>query len=282
MEYIIKTNTKKIKKIGLALGGGGARGFSFLGVLKAFEEHDIVFDFVAGTSVGALFGAFYCAGKSYDEILEIARSIDKKDIKKGIIPFLPTSTDGIADIVRNNLGDINIEDLKIPFCAVAVDIKTGDEVHLYKGNLAKAVAASCAVPGLFSAVRMDDYLLFDGGLQNTIPTNVPKINNCQVTVGVDINSTRGSGTNSSKYIDQMFAAFSIMMKGNTIKGYINGDVMIKPNLKRFKSTSLVGSEDMLNEGYIACVDKIPQIKMLLKRKNKKGFFSKIFFLKKKK
>lgn len=267
---VVKTN-KRIKNFGLALGGGGARGFSHIGALKAFEEHNITFDYIAGTSVGSIVGACIAAGKTADEILEIALALRERDIRKNFLPLAPSKTDGIENILKNFLGDIEFDDLKIPFTAVAVDIKRGEEAHITKGNLAKAVAGSCAVPGIFTPVEFGDMLLFDGGLSNTIPTNVPKLNNCQVTIGIDINSTRGSGTESKKYFELLGASIGVMMKSNTIKGYLNADIMIKPALQEFKSSSLFGAREMYEEGYRATIEKIPSILKLFARKKQRSF-----------
>jgi len=95
-----------------------------------------------------------------------------KDIIKNKIPFMPNSTIHFEKMIVDVVGDINIEDLKIPFCAVAVDMKSGNEADIKKGRLCKALAGSCAVPGVFEPVEMEDMLLFDGGLQNTIPSDV--------------------------------------------------------------------------------------------------------------
>ena len=142
-------NNRKVK-IGIAFGGGGARGLSHIGVIKAFEEFGIKFDFVAGTSAGSLIGAFYAAGYNYHQMYELAKSVKMKDIKTGVIPFSPSKTDGLANIIRTNLGDIDIQDLPTPFAAVAVDITSTKEVVLRKGNLAKAICGSCCVPLFFS------------------------------------------------------------------------------------------------------------------------------------
>lgn len=265
---IIRTK-KKIKNLGLALGGGGTRGCAHIGVIKAFEEHGISFDFVAGTSVGSLVGAFYCAGFTSEDMIKIVKNINERDIRTSKIPFVPSRTEGIENLIKNYIGDIDISELKIPFCAIAVDVRTGEEVHLTTGNLAKAVAGSCAIPGVFTPVEMDKYLLFDGGLQNTIPSNVPKLFKCEKTIAVDINSTRGSGTKSTKYLDMLMASIGIMMKSNVIKGYLNSDLMIKPKLKKFKSSSLAGYEEMIIEGYNAAQQMIPQIKELIKKRKTK-------------
>jgi len=277
---IVETNKKKVNKFGLALGGGGTKGLALIGAIKAFEEAGIKFDYVAGTSVGALIGAFYCAGISADKMLEYALNLKEKEIKTSKIPLTPSKTDGLEEVIKRYLGDIQFDELKIPFCAVAVDIKTGEEVHLTKGSLVKAIAGSCAVPAVFQPVEFENYLLFDGGLQNTIPANVPKLNNCEITIGIDVNSSRGQGTDSTNYFKLLGQAISVMMKSNAIKGYLNADLMIKPNMKRFKNSSLDGAREMFEEGYKATKEKIQEIKDLFaKRKPKRNIFKFLYFWK---
>ncbi len=267
-----KDKPKKINKnikLGLALGGGGARGFAHLGVLKAFDENGIKFDYIAGTSVGSLIGAFYASGKTGEEIIEISKKINKKDIKNNKIMFMPSSTLGLQAIVKNNLGDIDVKELKTPFCAVAVDMKSGNEVNIKSGNLAKAIAGSCAVPGVFTYVDFGDFRLQDGGLQNTIPSDVVKSMGADFVVAVDCNPNRGYGTDSTKLMDILSATIRILMKSNAVKGKFYADVTIEPDTKRFKSTKLKGAEEMIEEGYKAGLEKIAEIKELLCRKTPK-------------
>lgn len=259
---------RKNIKVGVAFGGGGARGFSHLGAIKAFEEFGIKFDFVAGTSAGSLAGAFYAAGYSYQQMYDAIKGLKEKDIKKNVIPFTPSKTDGIGEVVISNLGDINIEDLKTPFAAVAVDIKSTKEVAIAKGNLAKAVMGSCAVPGVFQPVVFDDMILSDGGLQNTIPADIPKLFDCDYVVAVDVNKSRTYGTDSTKFIDVVSCAIRILMKSNAVRGYANADVMVAPETKRFKSTKTDGFDDMIEEGYKAAVDVMPQIMEIFHRRKK--------------
>ena len=265
---------KKIK-IGLALGGGGARGFSHLGAIKAFNEFGLKFDFIAGTSAGSLAGAFYAAGYDYNQMFNAIKDIKEKDIRKNIIPFTPSKTDGIGEIVVQNLGDINIEELKTAFAAVAVDLKTTKEVVIAKGNLAKAVMGSCAVPGVFQPVEFDGMLLSDGGLQNTIPADIPKLFGCDYVIAVDVNKSRTYGTDSTKFIDVVSCSIRILMKSNAVRGYVNADVVIGPETKRFKSTKTDGMEDMIEEGYKATIDVMPQIMEIFSRKkrNKRKFIA---------
>lgn len=261
--------SRKPKRVALVLGGGAARGLAHIGVIKALEEHNINFDYVVGTSVGALIGAFYAAGLTSQQMIEYAKSIKTKDIKGGLVPFVPSKTDGIKNVITKFLGDIEIKDLKKHYCAVAVDVKSAQEVHFTKGNLAEVVAGSCAVPGVFLPVEYENYVLYDGGLSNNLPSNVPKIVfNCDAVIAVDVNSTRGYGTDSTKFVDTIMASIRIMMKSNSLKGYLNSDLIIQPDLKRFKSTKLDFIDEMIMEGYNATIFQMEKIKNILNGKNK--------------
>lgn len=253
-------------KIGIAFGGGGARGFTHLGVIKALEEHGLKFDCIAGTSVGSIVGSFWATGRSYKELYDIAKEINKKDIKTNVIPFVPSKTDGIQQIIKENMGDINIEELKTPFTAVAVDLKSTKEVCISKGNLAKAVAGSCAVPGIFVPVEFEDMLLADGGLQNTIPADVLRIMGCDYVIAVDCNKSRLYGTDSAKVFDVISCSIRILMKSNSIKGYLESDLVIGPETKRFKSTKIEGMDEMIEEGYKETIDMMPKIRALFKKR----------------
>lgn len=259
----------KKMKIGLALGGGATRGIAHIGVLKAFEEHNIHFDYIAGTSVGSIIGAMFAGGKSSDEIMTIARSLKAKDIRKSKF-FMPSKTDGIESLITENLGDIDIKDLVTPFSAVAVDLKTSNEIIFTHGNLAKIVAGSCAVPGVFIPVEYEDMHLADGGLQNNIPSDVPRHFGCDYVVAVDVNSTRGEGTESTKVLDVLKATIRIMSKSNSVKGYLNADLVIQPSMHKYKSTKIDDIEEMYQEGYSAGCEAIDEILAIISRKEKRA------------
>ena len=269
MEILVAPKLKKYRKIGLALGGGGARGFALIGAVRAFEEANIKFDYISGTSIGSVIGAMLAFGVTSQEMQDIATKIRVKDIRKNVIPFMPSSTENIEKIITQTVGDINIEDLKTPFCAVAVDMISGNEVDITKGRLCKALAGSCAVPTVFNAVEFEDKLLFDGGLQNTIPADVLRKLGCDAVVSIDINSTRGNGTDSKKYFDLLMASVRVMMKSNAIKGYLNSDIIVKPDLKRFSASKTTGMLEMTEEGYNATKKMIPEIKNLFRKKKLK-------------
>ena len=268
---------KKPFKIGLAFGGGGTKGFAHLGALKAFEENNIVFDEVAGTSVGSLVACAYGFGLTSDEMLNEAKKLKVSDIRKSKLFFVPSKTEGLEEFVKALIGDSHFEDLKKPTTVVAVDIITGNEIHITKGSIPKAVAGSCSVPGIFNPVDFGEYRLHDGGLQNTIPADVLRKNGCKYVVSIDVNPTRGYGTESSKLMDTLSASIRIMMKSNAVKGYLYSDIVVKADTSKFKSTSLDGADEMYKIGYDAAMAEMPKIKELLNQKPKKqSTWSKLF------
>lgn len=262
-------------KLGIAFGGGGARGFVHLGVLKAFEEMGIEFDAVSGTSVGSIVGAFYAAGYDSAKLIEIGKTIRTKDIRNSKFFFIPSSTIGIENLITNNLGNINFSALKKPLAIVAVDLVSGDEIVFTRGNVAKVVAGSCCYPGAFNPVEYENMHLVDGGLQNNIPSDTLKLFDCDYVIAVDANPSRGEGTTSLKLMDVLGASLSIGTKSNSVKGYMFADIVIKPDTKRFSSTKPKGMEEMIEEGYTAAKLLMPDILKIIsvkpKRKSKTPF-----------
>lgn len=267
----MKYKKHKKVKIALVLSGGGARGFAHLGAIKAFEEFGLEFDFVSGTSAGSLVGAFYAAGYSFDDMLDVARKFDAKAIRTSKLVFVPSKTDGIENIITSNLGDINIENLKLPFTASAVDLKSTDEVCLTKGNLAKAVAASCCVPAMFQPVEHNGRNFCDGGLRNTMPADIPRLFGCDYVVSVDVNKSRLYGTESTKILDVIGCTIRILMESNVEKGYKYSDIVLKPETRRFKSTKAEGYLDMIEEGYRETISKMPEIIKLFSQRPLSSF-----------
>ena len=256
----VKETKETVKpKVGLALSGGGARGFGHLGALKAFEELGVEFECVAGTSVGSLVGAMYCYGMTADEMIKFALNLKVKDIRTSKIIFVPSKTNKLEELIISAMGDIDIKDLKKKFCAVAVDMKDGEEIVFSEGRLCKVLAGSCAVPVVFDCVEYENMILMDGGLANTIPADVPKLMGCAKVIAVDINKYRGRGTDSTKLFDLVMASIRILMKSNCVKGKLNSDILIEPELKDFKSTSFDGAEEMIKEGYRAVMEKKDEI-----------------------
>jgi len=263
-EKNISTQKKNKKlRIGLALSGGGARGFGHLGALKAFEENNIKFDCIAGTSVGAMVGCLWDYGYTAEQLIDIGLNLKIKDLRTSKLFFVPSKNDKLQQFLADKTNNADIKDLKTPFFAVAVDMRSGEEIVFSEGNLSKIVTASCCVPAIFDPVIYKDFTLMDGGLCNTIPADVLKMNKCDIVVSVDINKYRGYGTESTKLFDLVSASIRILMKANAVKGKVSTDVLIEPELKNYKSTSFAGAKEMIDEGYRATLEKIPEIMSLL-------------------
>lgn len=263
---MFKLFKKKKKKIGLCLGGGGTRGFAHLGALKAFNEYGIKFDEVAGTSVGSIVGAMYCAGLNFDEIYELSKNLVPKDIRKSKFGFMPSATDGLQNFIRNSIKYEKLEDLPTKLWVISVDLNTGEEHDFEDGEIVPIVAGSCAVPAVFQPVEYRNYRLIDGGVMNNIPANVLKNSGCDIVITVDVNSTRGGGTNSPKTLDCLMASFGIMMKNNSKAGYTFSDVVIQPDIKKYKSTKVEGADEMIEEGYEEAIRLMPQILEIINKK----------------
>lgn len=259
---------KKKQKIGLCLSGGGTRGMSYVGVFKAFEECGIKFDAVAGTSIGSLFGAMYASGMTSNEMKKWVISAKDSDFRKAKLGFLPSKMDNLAEKINQILPNKKIEDLLIPYYAVAVDVRTGEEKHFNSGDLSHVITGSCAIPGVFCPVKYKNMVLVDGGVSNNIPADVLKSNGCDIVVTIDCNCTRGGGTNSNNLVTQFITSVGIMMVNNSKKGIKLSDLIICPDLKRFNSLKLKGKEEMIAEGYRATMEKMDEIKKLINGKIK--------------
>jgi len=177
--------------IGLALGSGSARGVSHIGVIRGLQEAKIKIDVVCGSSIGSLIGGAFAAGK-LDTMEEILRGLSWSEFLQFMELPLPRSGlidgDKIAAYMRNKLSDVNIEDLSIPYGAVATDLTSGQEVWLQKGSLIDAVRASISMPGMFTPAKRDGKLLADGGLVNPVPVSLCRALGAQIVIGVNPNT----------------------------------------------------------------------------------------------
>jgi NTE family protein len=178
-------------KIGLALGGGVARGFAHIGALRCLLDHGIVPDVIAGTSIGAVVGAVYLAGK-LDAFEAWARTLNRFRIMSYLdfrvrSPGLIGGNRLVAKL-REHLGELAIEDLDRPFLAVATDMVTGHEVWLRSGDLVTALRASFSMPGIFAPVLLDNRWLVDGALVNPVPVSACIALDAQMTIAVNLNA----------------------------------------------------------------------------------------------
>lgn len=181
-------------KTGIALGGGGAKGLAHIGVLKVLQEHGIVPDMVAGTSIGALVGGLYLLRGDIRAVTEYALSFENSNLYPHLVPR-PSSSGMISEkriqaFLHGIFGSKRIEDLERPFFCPAVDIRSGREVMFERGSLQQAVRASISVPVIFKPVRQRNSYLVDGGLLNPVPVDVLKKKGCTFTVAVNVITPR--------------------------------------------------------------------------------------------
>lgn len=181
-------------RIGLALGSGLARGFAHIGVVRALKRHGIVPTVISGTSMGALIGGAYLAGK-LDNVEEWAYSLDRKKVKSyldfgsGIISGGGGLIGGekLVKLMHDNFGDVRIEDLPDPYTAISTDLVTGHEVWMRKGRLIDAMRASFSVPGIFPPVNVNGRWLIDGALVNPVPVSACNAAGSRMTIAINVN-----------------------------------------------------------------------------------------------
>lgn len=182
--------TQRRKRVGYALGGGGARGLSHIGVLKVLEEHGIYPEVIAGTSIGALVGVLYAGGLSAAEIEKEALRVSWRRMALLVDPTLPlyglVQGKRVTSLLKSILGDLNFPDLKLQFASVATDIESGEQVVLASGSVLDAVRASFSVPGIFTPVRVGGRYLVDGGLVNEVPVSVCHQMGAEYVIGVNV------------------------------------------------------------------------------------------------
>ncbi len=177
-------------KIGLALGSGGARGLTHIGVLKALEEFDIKINYICGSSIGALIGAAYAVGMTPNEIEEIALQTDWKLMAKILLPSFSLSAfvndKYLSNFLNDRFQNKTFNDCKIPFSAIATDIETGEMLIIDSGEIISAVRASISIPMLFSPVKYGKHILVDGGLSNPIPVDVVRKQNMDLIIAANL------------------------------------------------------------------------------------------------
>jgi NTE family protein len=183
--------------LGLALSGGGARGLAEIGVLKVLERAGIQVDFLAGTSMGGVIAAVYAAGMSPEEIEAVAlQYADNRQLLKLVDPSIPRygifQGEQLNALFRQWLQDRTFADLRIPLTLVAVDLNSGQEVHLREGLVANALRATVSLPGLLPPVDYQGQRLVDGGLLNNLPADVVRQMGAEIVLAVDISGEQGN------------------------------------------------------------------------------------------
>lgn len=213
-------------KIGLALGGGAARGLAHIGVLKVMEEAGIRPDAIAGTSIGAVIGAAYASGKSAREIEEIVLGLNwsKRALLFWDVTVPRTGLlrgKRIENFLKRTIGEIEFSDLKLPFACVATDLMSGEEVVMDSGPVVEALRASIAIPAIFTPLERDGRLLVDGGLRHPVPTHVVRRLGADFVIAVNVepDARRMAKIPIEKRRSGMPNIFDVIMQAVSIVSY---------------------------------------------------------------
>jgi NTE family protein len=257
-------------KIGLALGGGAARGFAHVGVIKALEAQGIVPDIIVGTSAGAVVGSLYASGLSGFDLQKTALDMTEKQVVGWAWPNRGWM-DGevLQNFINKAVGNRPLEALPRRIAVVAANLKTGEPVLFGSGNTGVAVRASAAVPGVFQPVAISGNEYVDGGLVSPIPVRYARQMGATFVIAVDISSRPVDGATDST-LDILMQTFSIM--GKTIGQYetAEADVVIRPVISGIPATDLSGRHRAVLEGEKAAALVMSELKDKLERKRNGG------------
>jgi NTE family protein len=260
----------KTPSLGLALGGGFARGIVHVGVLKVLERERIPIRFIAGTSVGALIGAAYCSGVSPAELEEIASKVRFRDLARWTL-----SRYGFATNLRMN-GFLNrilkvktFEELNLPLAITATDFVTGEGVVFRSGQLAEAVRASCAYPGVFLPVTVNGRLLVDGMLAHSLPTQPAREMGADPVIAVNLKTSWGSAGGPRHIFDVIGQCFSIAQNMNCASSRHCADLVIEPDVTKYRYDDFEHSAELVHIGEEATTAALPDIRKWMEQSKPK-------------
>ena len=255
-------------KVALALGGGAARGFAHIGVIKALEAQGIVPDMVVGTSAGSVVGALYAAGNNGFALQKMALAMDEAAISDWSVPFFARFSgllkgDALQNYVNKAVDNQSIEHLKIPFGAVATDLNSGAPIVFRRGNTGLAVRASSAVPGVFQPVRIGEHQYVDGGLVAPVPVSFARDMGADFVIAVSI-SVEPEGQAASSSVDVLLQTFAIMGQRINRDELKAADIVIRPALGMMKGTDFASRNLAILAGEQAATAHMAEIKRKLK------------------
>lgn len=261
---------KRPPKIGLALGGGAARGFAHVGVIAALEEAGIKVDFVVGTSAGSLVGAIYASGKSASQLQEIALRMEEAEITDWTLPFFSRGIlrgEALSNYVNRQVNNKLIESLPIPLGIVATDLKSGQGVLFLQGDTGRAVRASSSVPSVFNPVKIGEREFVDGGLVAPVPVRYAKQMGAELIIAVDI-SAAPEGNAADGTVAVLLQTFAIMGKSINEYALQGADIVVRPELVGVKSGDFTAKRRAMDAGKLAMQRLMPQLKAAIDAKSK--------------
>lgn len=255
-------------KIGLALSGGAARSLVHVGVLKVLSENKIPIHFIAGTSGGALIGAMYAAGLPIETILELATKVNWRHLARVTIPRTGLfSMEPLEVFLRQYLHHISFRDLKIPLSVVATNLLTGEEVDLNKGDVVRAVRASCSIPQVFKPVEIEGMMLVDGGVVNYLPADVVRKMGAEMVIAVNASARaeiRKEITNIPQVVIQVL---NLVAQQNARLMERYADFVICPDVQELSPLALDRAEEFIGLGERVTRAVIPYLKKEILRRS---------------
>lgn len=249
-------------KVGLALSSGAIRGFSHMGVLQVFEEEGIPVDIIAGTSAGALVGGLYAMGHEIKYLQQLALNIRWEHVTDITIPrrgFVAGKK--LLAFLRLITKGKKIEDLSIPFAAVATDIQNGERVVFKKGPLAEAIRASTSIPGIYIPYQKDGRMLVDGAVVDRIPISIVRELGAEIVIGVDVGFSIGHAKLNSIF-EVLLQTSDIMAREISRERWIDADLLIRPSVSHLSAMDLNNTEQIIQAGVEATRNLIPELKKL--------------------
>lgn len=259
-----ETSSGTMPRIGLALGGGFARGMAHIGILKVFEEEGIPISYIAGTSVGAVIGAGYCSGISARELAEVAALVRFRDFARWTLSrYGFASNERMVGFLNKIMKCRTFEELKTPLAVVATDFATGDAVVFRTGPLVDAVRASCAYPGMFLPVRVGNRLLIDGMLGHVVPSIPLREMGADRVIGVYL-SAHWVNMNGPRHVfDVIGQCFSIAQQKMGSLWRVATDIVLEPDVKGFSYDGFDRTNELIRVGESVAQQALPEIRKWL-------------------
>ena len=260
----------KPAKIAVVLGAGASRGFAHIGVLKVLESNKIPVHMIVGTSAGSFVGSLYAYGYNAFQLQGLSFSLERSDIIDFGIPdkgFI--KGDALEEFINKKTKNSHIENLKVPFYAVATDIQSGEEVIFSSGDTGIAVRASCSIPGIFKPVPIGDRLYADGGIVSPVAVDAAKRLGADIVIAVDI-STDVDTSKPEGTIDMILKSVTIMHSQIASIQLSHADVVIRPKVGYISSSDFTKRHEAVLEGEKAATVALPEIQSIIDRLKSEG------------
>ncbi|MCE4554565.1 patatin-like phospholipase family protein [Roseateles cellulosilyticus] len=255
-------------RVGLALGGGAARGFAHIGVIQVLEENGIKVDLVAGTSAGSLVASLYASGKGGKEMQALAEGMDEGAITDWSFPLRGLIRgEALARFIRDKTGGKGIEQMVLPLGIVATDLSDGSPILFRSGDTGTAVRASSAVPAVFQPVKIGQREYVDGGLVSPVPVRFAREMGAQLVIAVDITSPPEKDPPGDAF-RMLMQTFSIM--GRSINSFElrDADVLVRPRLDGVASSDFTARRRAIQAGRDAALAVLPLIRQRIVEKTR--------------